>query len=74
MCPTRFERDLQITGITQMLFDYLFLSFYWSVVDLRCCVSFRCESVVHVNQLYMYVYPLYFFKFFSSHRSLQSAE
>ena len=36
-------------------------NFYWSIVDLQCCVSFRYSKV---NQFYIYIYP-FFLKFFS---------
>ena len=48
----------------------LILNFYWSIVDLQCCVSFRCTTV---NQLYIYIYPL-FFQILFPYRSLQSIE
>ena len=39
---------------------YLFIKkiFYWSIVDLQCCVSFLLYS--KVNQSYVYIYPLFF--------------
>ena len=37
-----------------MFFVFYFLeTFYWSIVDLQCCVSF-CK----VNQPHIYIYPL----------------
>ena len=26
----------------QYVIQFIFLNFYWSIVDLQCCVSFRC--------------------------------
>ena len=49
---------LKATSLGFPLFP--FLNFYWSIVDSQCCVSCRCK----VNQLYTYIYPL-FFIFFS---------
>ena len=25
-------------------YDFLFKNFYWSIVDLQCCISFRCTA------------------------------
>ena len=38
--------------------------FYWSTVDLQCCVSFRCTASGVQIQLYIYIY-IFFFIFFS---------
>ena len=38
---------------------YLMLrdTFYWSLVDLQCCVSFR--GIAELIQLYLYIYPIF---------------
>ena len=54
------------------LFVFVFcISFYWSIVDLQCCVSFRCTA--KVIQLYVYIYS-FFFKIFFSYRLSQNIE
>ena len=39
------------------IFFFSFLNFYWSIVDLQCCVSFRHTS--KVNQLYIHISILF---------------
>ena len=31
-------------------------NFYWSIVDLQCCVSFRCSTSESVSVTYIYIY------------------
>ena len=50
--------SLSLFFLTALVFVCLFLNFYWSIVDLQCCVSFR--GTAKVNQLYIYIYPLFF--------------
>ena len=38
---------------------FFFLLFYWHVVDLQCCVTFRCTA-----KWFSYIY-IFFFRFFS---------
>ena len=44
-----------------MLYFCLFIYFYWSIVDLQCCVSFRCTAKWFS---FIYIYIL-FSRFFS---------
>ena len=38
-------------------FTYLFIfNFYWTVVDLQCCVSFRCTAK-WIGYAYTYIHP-----------------
>ena len=43
-----------------------FLKVFWSIVDLQCCVSFRCTAkrISYVYVIYIYVYTL-LFRFFT---------
>ena len=41
--------DLQMSHFVGYLFTFFFLflgnlKFYWSIVDLQCCVSFKCTA------------------------------
>ena len=31
-------------------------NFYWSIVDLQCCVSFRCSTSESVSVTYIHIY------------------
>ena len=51
--------------IKRKLFPFIFLKkfiFYWSIVDLQCCISFR--SAKWFRYIYMHIY-VFFFRFFS---------
>ena len=51
----RFKFLHFLTNICYFPFFWFFL-IYWSLIDLQCCVSFRCtqqtESVIHVSTLF----------------------
>ena len=44
------------TWATPFLYFQSFL-FFWSIVDLQCCVSFRC--IAKWMYMYMYIYSLF---------------
>ena len=48
-------------------------SFYWRIVDLQCCVIFRCTRK-WVSYSYMYFHYLFFFFILFPYRPLQSIE
>ena len=62
-CPRLQGRLLSGTdkGVEIWISNKFIFNFYWSTVDLQCCVSFR--YTIKVNKLYLYIYPL-FFRFF----------
>ena len=37
---------LDLWDPVEIKFSFLFLNFYWSLVDLQCCVSFRCRVAI----------------------------
>ena len=47
-------------------------NFYWSVVDLQCCVSFRWKAK-WISYAYTYIHP-FFFKVSFPYRPLQNIE
>ena len=42
-------------GFVLCFVGFCFSFFYWSIVDLQCCVSFRCIA----NDSYIYIYILF---------------
>ena len=54
------EEVFFIFAIVWNLFYFYFLkNVYWRVVDLQCCVSFRCtesESVIHMGRRFLFIY------------------
>ena len=37
-------RNSYFLSLSQFSNDISFFNFYWSIVDLQCCVSFRCTA------------------------------
>ena len=66
--------------LSDLLFFYFYYIFYGSIVDLQCCVSFRCtandsvisgvQCVQQMIQLYIYVLFFRFFSLIGSYRIL----
>ena len=50
-----------------------FFNFYWSLVDLQCCVRFRCTAK-WISYMYTYIHSFFFFKILFPYRPLQSVE
>ena len=45
------------------VFKHFFLMFYWSIVDLQCCINFCCTAVTQLYayiHLFSYHFPLWF--------------
>ena len=49
--------------------SFYFFIFYWSIVDLQCCVNFCCTAVI---QLYMYIFFFILFSIMVYHRILNT--
>ena len=47
----------------RLFFSWSFPFFYWSLVDLQCCVSFRCTANCHLH-IYVYIFILLYILFF----------
>ena len=47
-----------------LFFNFLLSFFYWSIVDLQCCVSF-CFTVKWISYRYKNIYLHSFFRFYS---------
>ena len=45
---------------------FFFFNFYWCIIDLQCCISFRCTAK-WISYIYMYIH--FFFLVFFSHIS-----
>ena len=55
-CPSAWS--CMLTGVV-FLFCFVFSNFCWHIVNLQCCVSFRC-TVKWIS--FLYIYSLFFFK------------
>ena len=61
--PAMLEHVSQLHSFLNFFFNFIFYLkkiFYWSIVDLQCCVSFRCAAKgisctythVHISTLF----------------------
>ena len=64
MVASRIRFHCTMTGTPVVDF---FKTFYWSSVDLKCCICFRCRTQ-RISHTYKYIHP------FFPHRLLQSIE
>ena len=56
----RMENLVQTAvSVTVNFFNLIFI-LYWSIVNLQCCISFRCTAMI---QLYIHIYPSFFRSF-----------
>ena len=71
--PRMFPVKMTVGAIEHFYFIlfYLFIflrfvkkKFYWSIVDLQCCISFRCTAKC-ISYTYTYIHSFFFFRFFS---------